>query len=411
MLVSVFLTTLYSVWDPRSDARSSPSSPTLRPRYSVSSAAAEPSRRPLMASTSATLLAFGTASHRRCSPAPAPVETGLRVAPRQPSGLRLGRGYMPADPPDKFDPASHELTGRERAGPRRSAARRAAGSSQARVGEPAGLHAGQGGVGHPDRHGAVDGRGEQAPGGQAVQGGVHGQGVGPGQEGAFVAAAGDAAADRVEGGQGGLHQPDHRPAERLGQLPEGGLTGRGQRRRRLRADRQLVPAGGEGAAEADQGTSAREHGGAGKPGAGALTVPLGQPHEGAAERRGSQALAAEQAAHAEVEDEPADHEEGGGGTAGTGQGGVHRLILDLESAPLAGHQAGDVAAEVGGCRAERLDLVSPAHGEAWSAVRLRAWAGSTLIPGPIVVDTVMPLMYRPLAAAGLARTISSSTTW
>src|SRR6266508_2867243 len=62
MLVSVFLTTLYSVWDPRSDARSSPSSPTLRPRYSVSSAAAEPSRRPLMASTSATLLAFGTAS-------------------------------------------------------------------------------------------------------------------------------------------------------------------------------------------------------------------------------------------------------------------------------------------------------------------------------------------------------------
>src|SRR5215204_2606145 len=62
MLVRVFFSTRYSVDDPRSDARSSPSSATLRPRYSVSSAATEPSRRPLMASTSATLLAFGTAS-------------------------------------------------------------------------------------------------------------------------------------------------------------------------------------------------------------------------------------------------------------------------------------------------------------------------------------------------------------
>src|SRR5215207_10983558 len=62
MLVRVFFSTRYSVDDPRSDARSSPSSATLRPRYSVSNAATEPSRRPLMASTSATLLAFGTAS-------------------------------------------------------------------------------------------------------------------------------------------------------------------------------------------------------------------------------------------------------------------------------------------------------------------------------------------------------------
>src|SRR6266542_2616035 len=37
---------------------------TLSPRYSVSSAATEPLRYPLMASTSATLLAFGTASPR-----------------------------------------------------------------------------------------------------------------------------------------------------------------------------------------------------------------------------------------------------------------------------------------------------------------------------------------------------------
>src|SRR5215218_10803092 len=62
MLVRVFFSTRYSVDDPRSDARSSPSSATLRPRYSVSSAATAPSRRPLMASTSATLLALGTAS-------------------------------------------------------------------------------------------------------------------------------------------------------------------------------------------------------------------------------------------------------------------------------------------------------------------------------------------------------------
>src|SRR5918997_6147917 len=61
MLVRVFFSTRYSVDDPRSDARSAPRSATLRPRYSVSSAATEPSRRPLMASTSATLLAFGTA--------------------------------------------------------------------------------------------------------------------------------------------------------------------------------------------------------------------------------------------------------------------------------------------------------------------------------------------------------------
>src|SRR5215218_960460 len=110
MLVRVFFSTRYSVDDPRSDARSSPSSATLRPRYSVSSAATEPSRRPLMASTSATLLAFGTASppqQKTDGPGPsdwrmprveAPLEvlacagalTGLR-AMRQPDGLRQGR--------------------------------------------------------------------------------------------------------------------------------------------------------------------------------------------------------------------------------------------------------------------------------------------------------------------------------
>src|SRR4029453_2669409 len=93
MLVRVFFSTRYSVEDPRSDARSSPSSATLRPRFSGSRGAPEPSRRPLMASTSATLLAFGTASPPQnengrsetvrvahatrggtcwCSPAPAP---------------------------------------------------------------------------------------------------------------------------------------------------------------------------------------------------------------------------------------------------------------------------------------------------------------------------------------------------
>src|SRR6266508_1175303 len=62
MVVKVFLSTRYSVDEPRSDARSAKSSLTSSPRYSVSNAATEPSRRPLMASTSATLLALGTAS-------------------------------------------------------------------------------------------------------------------------------------------------------------------------------------------------------------------------------------------------------------------------------------------------------------------------------------------------------------
>src|SRR3954447_21979392 len=60
MLARVFFRTLYSVLEPRRAVRSSPSSETLSPRYSVSNAATESSRRPLIASTSATLLAFGT---------------------------------------------------------------------------------------------------------------------------------------------------------------------------------------------------------------------------------------------------------------------------------------------------------------------------------------------------------------
>src|SRR6266545_1395638 len=75
MPVRVFLSTRYSVEEPRRESRSSPMSLTLSPRYSVSSAATEPLRYPLIASTSATLLAFGTASphfdpdphRRRCA--------------------------------------------------------------------------------------------------------------------------------------------------------------------------------------------------------------------------------------------------------------------------------------------------------------------------------------------------------
>src|SRR6266540_1435829 len=64
MPVRVFLSTRYFVEEPRSASRSSPMSLTLSPRYSVSSAATASFRYPLMASTSAILLGFGTASPR-----------------------------------------------------------------------------------------------------------------------------------------------------------------------------------------------------------------------------------------------------------------------------------------------------------------------------------------------------------
>ena len=44
-----------------------------------------------------------------------------------------------------------------------------------------------------------------------------------------------------------------------------------------------------------------------------------------------------------------------------------------------------------------------------SSTTPRVRAGSTLMPGPIELASVMERMYRPLAAAGLARTISSTT--
>ena len=40
-----------------------------------------------------------------------------------------------------------------------------------------------------------------------------------------------------------------------------------------------------------------------------------------------------------------------------------------------------------------------------------ATAGSMRMPGPIVDDVVIDLMYRPLDAAGLVRRISSRTAW
>ena len=45
--------------------------------------------------------------------------------------------------------------------------------------------------------------------------------------------------------------------------------------------------------------------------------------------------------------------------------------------------------------------------EGSSTVRLRVRFGSTGIPGPMVVEMVTFLTYRPLAAAGLARSTSS----
>src|SRR5215213_6744203 len=108
MLVRVFFSTRYSVDDPRSDARSSPSSATLRPLYSVSSAATEPSRRPLMASTSATLLAFGTAS-------PPQTKNGRSETVRLAHATRggtFGASPAPALPYEKPGPSCHAATGR-----------------------------------------------------------------------------------------------------------------------------------------------------------------------------------------------------------------------------------------------------------------------------------------------------------
>ena len=106
MLVRVFFSTRYSVDDPRSDARSSPSSATLRPRYSVSSAATEPSRRPLMASTSATLLAFGTASPpQKKTDGPGPSDWRMPRVEAPGEVLRLRR--RPLSDPGTFVPCGN----------------------------------------------------------------------------------------------------------------------------------------------------------------------------------------------------------------------------------------------------------------------------------------------------------------
>src|SRR5829696_9074573 len=111
MLVRVFFSTRYSVDDPRSDARSSPSSATLRPRYSVSSAATEPSRRPLMASTSATLLAFGTASPpQKKTDGPGPSDWRMPRVEAPCEVLRLRRR-----PCATRGPSCHAATGRSSA--------------------------------------------------------------------------------------------------------------------------------------------------------------------------------------------------------------------------------------------------------------------------------------------------------
>src|SRR4029453_10116953 len=105
------------------------------------------------------------------------------------------------------------------------------------------------------------------------------------------------------------------------------------------------------AAAADQVAAAGQGGGAGEPDPGGLAVALGEPDVGAAERRRGQPLPAQQAADPEVEQEPADYQEGGGGgwrglASGAGDDRAQRLVLDLEAAPLAGQEAGDGAAEV-----------------------------------------------------------------
>ena len=57
------------------------------------------------------------------------------------------------------------------------------------------------------------------------------------------------------------------------------------------------------------------------------------------------------------------------------------------------------------CRSRRSGV---GQAEVSSTSRLRVRFGSTGMPGPMVVATVIFLMYRPLAADGLARRISSS---
>ena len=64
------------------------------------------------------------------------------------------------------------------------------------------------------------------------------------------------------------------------------------------------------------------------------------------------------------------------------------------------HAAWGPKAECGSARGRR--------GQASSTSRLRVRFGSTGMPGPVVVVIVIFLTYRPLAAAGLARRISSS---
>ena len=47
----------------------------------------------------------------------------------------------------------------------------------------------------------------------------------------------------------------------------------------------------------------------------------------------------------------------------------------------------------------------------YSASRFLTMVGSTLMPGPIVVETATDLMYLPFAVAGLTRTISEIRAW
>src|SRR6266545_193045 len=86
---------------------------TLSPRYSVSSAATEPLRYPLMASTSATLLAFGTASPRfdpdphrhRCSGATKNGRSSDRPCTLPRDVLRPARVAPLSEPPHPVRPA------------------------------------------------------------------------------------------------------------------------------------------------------------------------------------------------------------------------------------------------------------------------------------------------------------------
>src|SRR4029450_11515254 len=85
---------------------------------------------------------------------------------------------------------------------------------------------GEDGLGGPDRREGGGGGGDEAAGGQAVEGLVDGQGVGPGQERALVVGARDAAADRVQGREGVLDQADDRQSEPLAELAQGRFEGR-----------------------------------------------------------------------------------------------------------------------------------------------------------------------------------------